>query len=403
MARVANPFRPGAGHPPPHLAGRKAEVAQFERLLEQDIILENAVLTGLRGVGKTVLLDSLKPLAIERGWLWAGSDLDEAAGLGEDTLAVRLRADLAAVVSSVEVARERIQDVGFAAGERTEPRFLDYNLLTALYERTPGLALDKLKAVLEAAWRSVARARPGARGVVFAYDEAHNLADRPDKERFPLALLLDAFQSLQRSGLPLMLALAGLPALFPKLSESRAFAERMFRVVRLETLSEHECREAIARPLEALADERLRFDAETVDTIARMSGGYPYFVQFFCREAFDAMVQGADRGGPFHMPAAEIERKLDADFFAGRWARLTDRQRQLLEAIARPEDPDAEFTLADAVERSRVLEKPFGASHVHQILSSLGDRGLIYKDRRGRYRFALPLLGRFVLRQRGAA
>ena len=90
MATVTytNPFRPGAGHMPLYLAGREVEKDEFRKLLEQDVILENLVLTGLRGVGKTVLLDTLKPIAISKGWLWVGTDLTEAASLSEDRIAV---------------------------------------------------------------------------------------------------------------------------------------------------------------------------------------------------------------------------------------------------------------------------------------------------------------------------
>ena len=72
-----NPFRPGAGHMPPYLAGRQKEKEEFLRMLDQELVLNNLVLTGLRGVGKTVLLDTLKPLAIQRQWLWVGADLSE--------------------------------------------------------------------------------------------------------------------------------------------------------------------------------------------------------------------------------------------------------------------------------------------------------------------------------------
>jgi len=65
----SNPFRPGAGHQPPYLAGRNREQREFENLLDQEIILENPLLTGLRGVGKTVLLETFKPLAMEKGWI----------------------------------------------------------------------------------------------------------------------------------------------------------------------------------------------------------------------------------------------------------------------------------------------------------------------------------------------
>lgn len=86
-----NPYKPGAGHMPPHLAGRETEYVEFEKLLDQDTILENLILTGLRGVGKTVLLETFKPRAVQRGWLWAGTDLSETASLSEMNLASRLR------------------------------------------------------------------------------------------------------------------------------------------------------------------------------------------------------------------------------------------------------------------------------------------------------------------------
>ncbi len=88
MGKFANPFRPGAGHMPPYLAGRSPEKRAFMKLLEQDVVLENAVLTGLRGVGKTVLLDTLKPLAISAGWLWVGTDLSESTSISEERLAI---------------------------------------------------------------------------------------------------------------------------------------------------------------------------------------------------------------------------------------------------------------------------------------------------------------------------
>src|SRR5262245_42785375 len=98
-----NPYRPGAGHMPPYLAGREQEFAEFDRLLTQDGILENLVLTGLRGVGKTVLLEAFKPRALHSGWLWASSDLSESASISENALAERLLADLALITSATTV------------------------------------------------------------------------------------------------------------------------------------------------------------------------------------------------------------------------------------------------------------------------------------------------------------
>src|SRR5438477_7072451 len=85
-----NPFRPGAGHMPPYLAGRTVEEDEFKKLLQQTVILKNLVLTGLRGVGKTVLLESFRPIASQNGWLWAGTDLSESSSVTEHTIAARI-------------------------------------------------------------------------------------------------------------------------------------------------------------------------------------------------------------------------------------------------------------------------------------------------------------------------
>lgn len=232
MDKFANPFRPGAGHQPPYLAGREAEKREFARLLEQETILENMVLSGLRGVGKTVLLESLKPMAAGKGWLWVGTDLTESASTREEHVAIRLCTDLSPATSSIVVSTKPRRDIGFTTKEEMVGHTLNYQTLIDVYSRTPGLALDKIKAVLETAWEALSG--EGVRGVIFAYDEAQNLADHAEKEQFPLSLLLDAFQSLQRRGLRMMLVLTGLPTLFPKLVEARTFSERMFRVVFLE-------------------------------------------------------------------------------------------------------------------------------------------------------------------------
>lgn len=389
-----NPFRPGAGHMPPHLAGREQERAEFERLLEQTTILENPILTGLRGVGKTVLLDTLKPLAIAKGWHWVGTDLSESASVTEQALAIRLLTDLSVVSSSFVL--EQKPSTGFADSPREV--MLDYDTLLQIYAATPGLVADKLKNVLETV--AAACRREGIRGVVFAYDEAQNLADSPPASEFPLSLLLDVFQSIQKKDIPFMLALTGLPTLFPKLVEARTFAERMFRVIVLDKLNDEASRDAIRKPIED-ADSPLVFDDLAVETICGASGGYPYFIQFICREVFDASVQSikAHRSVP-PVPLDAITRKLDTDFFAGRWARATDRQRELLWSIASLDNADGEFTVQEIVDASKsVLQKPFGYSHVSQMLVTLSGMGLIYKNRWGRYSFAVPLFHRFILRQ----
>src|SRR5437660_200906 len=103
--QIINPFRPGAGHAPPYLAGRDSEKAVFRELLSQQVILSNLILTGLRGVGKTVLLEELKPIAIKEKWAWVGTDLSESTSVSEDTVISRLLADLSVVTSNITLNR----------------------------------------------------------------------------------------------------------------------------------------------------------------------------------------------------------------------------------------------------------------------------------------------------------
>jgi len=389
--RTQNPYKPGSGHQPPHMAGRGAAVVEFESLLAQETVLTNAVLTGLRGVGKTVLLDQLKPIAIARGWLWVGTDLSEAASLTEENIATRLLADLSVVTSSLPIGEEG--RTGFRAAP--VPRYLDYDTLVAIAEATPGLISDKVKRVLEVVGEHLAAA--GRKGLIFAYDEAQNLKDHAGRDAFPLSLLLEVFQSIQKKGVPFMLVLTGLPTLFPKLVEARTFAERMFHVITLDRLSEQHSREAIEKPT---SGSPFRFTPDTVALIIRESAGYPYFIQFICKELFDVLSQKIAEGQEPSIPIGAIIQKLDADFFAGRWARATDRQRELLAVISHLENNDEEFSVQAIVEMSRkLLKKPLSASQTNQMLSKMCDSGLVYKNRHGRYLFAVPLMGQFIRRQ----
>jgi len=392
IAKFNNPYRPGAGHMPTYLAGREHEKNEFRRLLRQSTVMENLVITGLRGVGKTVLLETLKPIAISAKWLWVGTDLSESASLNEMNIVTRMLADLAIVTSSVAIGVTEKPPVGFVRGERVE-NTLNFQMLGAIYNQTAGLSSDKLKAVLEVAAEAI---KPhGIKGVVFAYDEAQNMTDHTEKDQFPLSLMLEVFQSLQRKGIPFMLVFTGLPTLLSRLIDARTYSERMFHVLMLDRLDEKDSRSAIMKPIE---DSKcpVKFSENGIQSIIASSGGYPYFIQFICRELYDAYLQTDGKG----IPVSATVRKLDSDFFMGRWSRVTDRQKQLMLVVAHLENSDGEFTVVEVAEKSKEhLDKPFSPSHIAQMFNTLGEAGLIYRNRYGKYSFAVPLLGQFILRQ----
>ena len=399
MPSYQNPFRPGAGHMPPYLAGRDAETHQFRDLLKQKTILSNLVLTGLRGVGKTVLLDTFKPIAVQFGWLWVGTDLSESSSVNEETIALRLLTDLSVVTSGI-VITESVPSIGFGKTTVQENR-LTYTALIEMYRNIPGLVADKLKAILEFVWKCLSP--HNVKGIIFAYDEAQTMSNHLVKDQYPLSLLLDVFQSIQKKDIPFMLVLVGLPTLFPKLVEARTFAERMFRIMMLDRLDAAASKEAIVRPIRDGKDKcPISITEESISLIISTSGGYPYFIQFICKEVYDVWVQKLNVGEPpAIVPVNEISRKLDKDFFAGRWARATDRQRELMSVIASLDNCDDEFTVQEIVNKAKTLINPFGSSHVSQMLSSLTASGLIYKNRYGKYAFAVPLIGQFIKRQEG--
>src|SRR5207244_1280645 len=136
-------------------------------LLQQDLILNNLILTGLRGVGKTVLLETFKPLALQKKWLWVGTDFSESASVNEERLAQRILTDLSVATAGIRIKKATPQH-GFALQSSVDEKSLNFETLAELYHSAPGLVADKLKAVLEFVWACIDQC--GIKGVVFAYD-----------------------------------------------------------------------------------------------------------------------------------------------------------------------------------------------------------------------------------------
>lgn len=395
LLKYMNPFRPGAGHQPPYLAGRTCEIKDFQSLLDQDIVTSNMVITGLRGVGKTVLLESLRPLAQQKNWLWVGTDCSESVSVDEHTMAIRILTDIALIASGIKIKETVSPGLGFNSQNLKRTEYLDFDFLATQYSSIPGLPSDKLKAILLFVWNHIS-VQEGLHGIVFAYDEAQTLSDHASDKQYPLALLLDLFQFLQKNGVRFILILTGLPMLLSRLIETRTYTERMFRVLVLEQLNDSESRDAILKPIED-ANCPVKFDAHSVDIITSLSGGYPYFIQFICREVYDVFEQQLTSKQKLAVPVDAIIQKLDNDFFAGRWSRATDREKELLTIIA--QNNLQEFGIMQVVELSQQSNyKPFSKSQLSQMLRRLIDTGLVYKNRRGEYSLAVPLLKQYINR-----
>src|SRR6202035_2478503 len=373
-----NPFRPGAGTKPLYLAGRTHEKDEFQKYLGQNPVTQNLILTGLRGVGKTVLLDEFRPIAQREGWLWTGNDWSEAGSLSEGRVANRLVVDLSALLAPIIVQRQEELPFGFTSKKQKKERPLNFDDLWGLYQGTPGLISDKLKALLLYVANLIEQTT--VKGIVFAYDEAQNLSDHAERNQFPLSLLLDVFSQVQRqeTRCRFLLVLTGLPTLIPKLNEARTFTERMFHTITLDRLNKKDAKDAVIKPLE-ISKSTLTFSPATVAYIVDASAGYPFFIQFLCKEIFDVWIGKMTVGVAPSAPRQEIMAKLDQDFFVPRWIRATDRQQEFMQVIATLPNSEEEFSVPEIVNASKdLLKKPFSPSHAIQILGNLGEKGLIY-------------------------
>ncbi len=154
--------------------------------------------------------------------------------------------------------------MGFTRTERIIHEPLSYEILIERYNKVPGLPSDKLKSVLEFVWSVMPQA--AISGIIFAYDEAQTLADHAEDKQFPLSLLLDVFQSLQRKSVPFMLILTGLPTLSMKLVEARTYSERMFHTLFLKRLDHDFAKEAILQPV--TGECPITFSNETIENLA---------------------------------------------------------------------------------------------------------------------------------------
>lgn len=356
--------------------------------------MKNLLITGLRGVGKTVLLAPLKTIAVNAGWKWVGTEMSESACVSEATMATRLLADLSAASSGL-VMQDVRERYGFDRGQISDDFRLDFSGLQSIYENTPGLPADKIVSAIRISVSELVK--DNSEGVVFAYDEAQNLSDKAAENQYPTSVLLDVFQRLQREELPVLLLLTGLPTLFPRLVEARTYSERLFTTAGLQRLGEADTREAINRPMQAVG---LHFAPAVVDAIVKTSGGYPYFVQFICRELYDLLDKKNQEGAKLTFSMDEIVKKLDDDFYAGRWNTLTDGQKDLLGLVASIPECDGEFTIQQIDDVLKKDGKEKDKSVISKSLKLLTERGMVYKDRHGKYCLAVPMLTGFIKRQK---
>ena len=385
----ANPFRPGNGVLPAYLAGRERPLAEFDAFVADPHPLHaNWTVTGLRGTGKTVLVETAAARAEAAGWITLERELGErhrddarlAEAIEEDAEALLRRCGLAAtlqrsVAHGVRLLRPTKISV---AGVSIEPE--------PVSPRSPA---DRMRDALVRLSDALADAdRPGA---LLLYDEAHLLADDRSRERYPLSSLLAALGAVQRSGEPrVRIVLTGLPTLSINLKRARTYAERMFRHVVLANLERGDAWDALTIPL---AGTSRRFATSVVGEIVEATGGYPYFLQFFGAYVWRAVPALEVEPASYRAVEPALLHELDLAFFEDRFEAAPPTEQRVLEEMAR-EPGQIRLTTLRPVLASSVASPDL-------VVRRLIERGLIYRATRGTYDFALPLF-RPYLRRRAA-
>jgi hypothetical protein len=391
MDPVRNPYAPGAGQRPPELAGRDRELGRFDVVLERVARgrpERSLVLTGLRGVGKTVLLNALRSQAIGRLWgtgkIEARPDqsirrpvaaalhmaLREVAGRHRD----QERVDQVLGVLKAFALREPETSTRAKAGPRWQPGI---DVPAAMGRADTGdLEIDLVELFTDAA--SVATDL--GVGIALFIDEMQDIP-APD-----VSAICAACHELSQTGAPLIVVGAGLPHLPSVLSASKSYSERLFHYLRIDRLDRDAADRALLAPAER---EDVEFTDDALDALYAVSGGYPYFVQAYGKVTWDAAPTSPITKDDVLVAAPAADAELAVGFFGSRYERATPAERDYMRAMASLGDgpvPTAE--VAESLGR-----KP---SSLSPARDSLLKKGLVYSAERGLVAFTVPHFGQYL-------
>ncbi len=395
---IRNPYAPGAGQRPPELAGRDREVEAFEVVLERIARgrpERSLVLTGLRGVGKTVLLNSLRSQAIGRLW---GTGKIEARP--DTSLRRPVSAALHMAVRELagrHRAPERIDDF---LGVLKAFALRSNDGTTKLRERwQPGIDVPAVRGradsgdieidLVELFTDAAAIATDVGTGIAIFIDEMQDLGTED------ISALCAACHELSQLGGPLIVVGAGLPHLPAVLSAAKSYSERLFRYQRIDRLDRLAADRALGAP--ALR-EQVAYEPKALDLLYEKSGGYPYFVQAYGKATWDHAPQTPITVADVRVAAPEAEAELAVGFFGSRFERATPAERDYMRAMAALSlDDDGPGTAVPTAEIAKSLaRRPASLSPARDALIK---KGLIYSGERGTVAFTVPHFARYLRTQ----
>lgn len=387
MDSVRNPYSPGAGRMPAAFVGRDAELQAWDVGLQRGArgrSVRPLALYGLRGVGKTVLLNRMRREAEDAGWVTAkieagaGKTLREALG---ESLYGPL-SDLARPSSGARLLRALRTALSFKASYDSNG---NWNFGVDLSDTSGGgadsgvLEPDLVKLVRDL---SAATAEEGT-GLAVLIDEAQDLSHEE-----LVALSAVAHQGSQENW-PFLLALAGLPSLPRGLTEANSYAERLYEYHHVTALPHAEAVTALVVPAQ---EEEAEWADDAVSFVLAETHAYPYFLQQYGQEAWNRSPGPCITVTDAEVGAAHAGAELDRGFFYSRWDRATRAERDYLRAMAKDGDNGSA-----SGEVARRLGKELRA--VGPVRHNLIKKGLIFAPDHGRVAFTVPRMADFISRQ----
>lgn len=387
MDPFRNPFAPGAGSPPPELAGRAALLDQAALTLARIKAGKPArsmMLVGLRGVGKTVLLNKIRQLAENAGYRTVSIEAHENKPLPA-LLLPPLRQLLFALDGMANVSEKTKRGLrvlkSFLNGVKV--KYGDIELGMDVDPERGSADSGDLEADLAAVVLAIGEAASDRRvPVALIIDELQYLSE------VELSALIMAMHQIAQRQLPIVLVGAGLPQLVALAGRAKSYAERLFEFPEVGALAPPDAHAALQEPA---TQQGVQFTPQALEAIMRETQGYPYFLQEWGYQSWNLAPASPIDVAIVRHATEESIRRLDQNFFRVRFDRLTPREKDYLRALA---------ALGDTAQRSGDIADRLGVrvQTVAPMRGTLIKKGMIYSPAHGDTAFTVPLFGDFMKR-----
>lgn len=389
MNELSNPFRPGAGTRPPALIGREQLINTFGVTIRRALDGrpgKSLMPIGLRGVGKTVLLNRFCEIATDEGYQVGFMEAPESGDFAE-LLAIRLRKMLLALdhgptKQAGQLVMKALRTLKSFTLQLPDGSTLRLDVDAAVGSADSGVLSEDLTDLLVAAGEAAAASQ---RGLLLAVDEVQYLSGTE------LSALITAIHRTTQLELPVVLVGAGLPQLPGQLGDAKSYAERLFDLPMIGSLSGPDARDVLTVPTAPL---EVTFDDAALDHVVRVTHGYPYFLQEWGYSIWNHSHGSVITLADVESVTQDVISQLDGNFFAVRFDRLTPKEKEYLHAMAR---------LGPGSHRSGDVANELGV-HVRSVAprrSALIAKGMIYSPSHGDTAFTVPLFDEFLRRTMG--